>query len=50
MQDNPLFEDVLPAFDDEITLPGDKDQLLISLDSALAQGRDAFRPEAWRGL
>jgi radical SAM superfamily enzyme YgiQ (UPF0313 family) len=32
------------------TLPGEKARLLGTLDSALARGRDALRPEAWRGL
>ncbi len=32
------------------TLPGDKLRLLALLDTALSQGRDALRPEAWRGL
>ena len=32
------------------TLPGDKDRLLTALDSALVRGREALRPEAWRGL
>jgi radical SAM superfamily enzyme YgiQ (UPF0313 family) len=32
------------------TLPGDKDHLLKTLDAALARGKDALRPEAWRGL
>jgi radical SAM superfamily enzyme YgiQ (UPF0313 family) len=32
------------------TLPDDKDRLLAALDAALARGRDALRPEAWRGL
>jgi radical SAM superfamily enzyme YgiQ (UPF0313 family) len=32
------------------TLPGDKARLLAALDSALARGREALRPEAWRGL
>jgi hypothetical protein len=32
------------------TLPEDKVRLLETLDTALAQGRDALRPEAWRGL
>ena len=32
------------------TLPGDKVHLIELLDNALAQGRDALRPEAWRGL
>jgi radical SAM superfamily enzyme YgiQ (UPF0313 family) len=31
-------------------LPGDKFRLLALLDAALAQGREALRPEAWRGL
>jgi radical SAM superfamily enzyme YgiQ (UPF0313 family) len=32
------------------TLPKDKPRLLATLDDALAQGRGALRPEAWRGL
>jgi len=32
------------------TLPEDKVHLTELLDTALAQGRDALRPEAWRGL
>jgi radical SAM superfamily enzyme YgiQ (UPF0313 family) len=32
------------------TLPGDKAHLLATLDAAIAQGRDVFRSEAWRGL
>jgi radical SAM superfamily enzyme YgiQ (UPF0313 family) len=32
------------------TFPGDKVHLLATLDNALSQGRDALRPEAWRGL
>jgi len=32
------------------TLPEDKARLLETLDNALACGRDALRPEAWRGL
>lgn len=32
------------------TLPADKEQLLTTLDAALACGREIFRPEAWRGL
>ena len=32
------------------TLPEDKGYLLATLDTALARGRDTFRPEAWRGL
>lgn len=32
------------------TLPGDKEKLLRILDGALKQGKDALRPEAWRGL
>ncbi|MCU0980764.1 MAG: hypothetical protein MUF25_16565, partial [Pirellulaceae bacterium] len=32
------------------TLPKDKPRLLATLDDALAQGRRALRPEAWRGL
>jgi len=31
-------------------LPEDKERLLAALDTALARGRDTFRPEAWRGL
>lgn len=31
-------------------LPGDKFRLLALLDAALAQGREALRPEAWRRL
>lgn len=31
-------------------LPDDKAHLLATLDTALVQGRDVFRPEAWRGL
>lgn len=32
------------------TLPKDKERLLATLDAALARGRAALRPEAWRGL
>ncbi len=32
------------------TLPQDKERLLAMLDSALARGRDALRPEGWRAL
>ena len=32
------------------TFPQDKERLLAMLDDALAHGRDALRPEAWRGL
>ena len=32
------------------TLSKDKDRLLATLDTALARGRSALRPEAWRGL
>ncbi|MBC8503390.1 MAG: radical SAM protein [Anaerolineales bacterium] len=32
------------------TLPQDKTRLLQTLDAALARGRDALRPETWRGL
>ncbi len=32
------------------TLPKDKSRLLAALDDALARGRGALRPEAWRGL
>ena len=32
------------------TLPKDKSRLLAALDDALARGRSALRPEAWRGL
>ena len=32
------------------TLTQDKDRLLQTLDTALAIGKDALRPEAWRGL
>ena len=32
------------------TLPQDKERLLGILDAALTGGRDALRPEAWRGL
>jgi radical SAM superfamily enzyme len=32
------------------TFPQDKVQLLKTLDAALAKGKDALRPEAWRGL
>jgi radical SAM superfamily enzyme YgiQ (UPF0313 family) len=32
------------------TLPKDKQRLLDTLDAALAQGKRALRPEAWRGL
>ncbi len=32
------------------TLPDDKAHLLNTLNAALKQGKDAFRPEAWRGL
>lgn len=32
------------------TLPDDKTRLLATLDAALSRGRDALRPEAWRGL
>lgn len=32
------------------TLPKDKARLLATLDAALARGRPALRPEAWRGL
>ena len=32
------------------TLPQDKERLLAMLDTALARGRDALRPEGWRGL
>jgi radical SAM superfamily enzyme YgiQ (UPF0313 family) len=32
------------------TLPQDKPQLLATLDSALSMGREALRPEEWRGL
>jgi len=32
------------------TLPQDKARLLATLDEALAQGRSALRPEAWRAL
>jgi radical SAM superfamily enzyme YgiQ (UPF0313 family) len=32
------------------TLPQDKARLLATLDAALAQGRSALRPEAWRAL
>jgi radical SAM superfamily enzyme YgiQ (UPF0313 family) len=32
------------------TLSRDKERLLAVLDRALSQGRQAFRPEAWRGL
>jgi len=32
------------------TLPQDKGRLLATLDEALAQGRSALRPEAWRAL
>ena len=32
------------------TLPQDKERLLAMLDNALTGGRDALRPEAWRGL
>ena len=32
------------------TLPRDKAHLLATLDAAMAQGRDIFRPESWRGL
>ncbi len=32
------------------TLPQDKERLLAMLDAALARGRDALRPEGWRGL
>jgi hypothetical protein len=31
------------------TLPKDKTHLLATLDAALARGRSALRPEAWRG-
>jgi hypothetical protein len=32
------------------TLSRDKERLLATLDGALARGRSALRPEAWRGL
>lgn len=32
------------------TLPQDKERLLQTLDAALVQGKEALRPEAWRGL
>ncbi len=32
------------------TLPQDKERLLQTLDTTLAKGKDALRPEAWRGL
>jgi radical SAM superfamily enzyme YgiQ (UPF0313 family) len=32
------------------TLPEDKARLLATLDNALARGKQALRPEAWRGL
>ena len=32
------------------TLPQDRERLLSTLDKALAQGRSALRPEAWRAL
>ena len=32
------------------TLPQDKARLLDTLDAALAKGKDALRPETWRGL
>ena len=32
------------------TLPQDRDHLLSMLDAALARGRDALRPEGWRGF
>ena len=32
------------------TLPKDKDYLLTTLETAIAMGKDTFRPEAWRGL
>jgi len=32
------------------TLHQDKERLLETLDAALAQGKEALRPEAWRGL
>ncbi len=32
------------------TLPRDKEQLLATLDAALARGTAALRPDAWRGL
>ncbi len=32
------------------TLPQDKERLLQTLDSALTMGKDALRPESWRGL
>jgi len=32
------------------TLPGDKSRLLATIDTALGSGREALRPEAWRGL
>ena len=32
------------------TLPEDRDRLLESLDGAIDQGREALRPEYWRGL
>ncbi len=32
------------------TLPADKARLLAALDTALDQGKDVLRPEAWRGL
>jgi hypothetical protein len=32
------------------TLDQDKAHLLTTLDEALARGRSALRPEAWRGL
>jgi radical SAM superfamily enzyme YgiQ (UPF0313 family) len=32
------------------TLPKDRESLLATLDAALARGRSALRPEAWRGL
>jgi radical SAM superfamily enzyme YgiQ (UPF0313 family) len=32
------------------TLPQDKGHLLAMLDTALARGRDTFRPEGWRAL
>jgi radical SAM superfamily enzyme YgiQ (UPF0313 family) len=31
-------------------LPGDKAHLLTTLETAIAQGSDALRPESWRGL
>jgi len=32
------------------TLPADKTRLMMALEAAIAQGPDALRPEAWRGL